>query len=75
MHLGGETVGAYKTTWGDPIVGVRMPRPVIESLQQLATNRGMTLSSLLREMAIEVLIREGYATTEQPIDGQMTMDE
>ena len=64
-----------KSTWGDPVVGIRMPRPVIKAAKRMAWNENMTFSSLVRELLTKELLEKGYSITDEPADGQISFDD
>lgn len=62
-----------KNTWGDPMIGIRMPKPVIKAAKRMAFDENMTLSSLVRELVTRELLEKGYAVTDQEeLDGQIS---
>ena len=76
MVQGGDGVASkpYKTSWGDPVVTVRIPRPVIDALKKMAADEGVAYTAVLRNLVEKELKAKGYVIAEKPIDGQIKIE-
>ena len=59
---------------GKPMISVRMPKATIRALQQMAADNMTTTSDIIRQLVEDELTRSGYSTTDEEIDGQVTID-
>ena len=60
--------------YGDPLIAVRMPAPMITGLKLLAKQRGLSASDVVRELVHDELVANGIRTTEEPLPGQMEIE-
>jgi len=67
---------AYKSTYGDPVVALRLPRPMIAAARIAARNHDTTLSGLMRDLLTQQLVEDGidWTAPSEPIPGQQTID-
>jgi len=64
------------TTYGDPVVTLRLPRDMIAAARMAAARHDTTFSGLVRELIAAQLDRDGIAWHDaaNPIPGQCTLD-
>ena len=60
---------------GRPAITIRMPRHIIDGLQDMASKQGLTVSDVIRALVEEELKCFGYSVTEPPLEGQMSIDD
>ena len=67
---------ANKATYGDPIVALRLPRPMIAAARVAARRHDTTLSGLLRDLVAQQLVQDGidWTTPPEPIPGQTSQE-
>ena len=64
-----------KSSYGDPVMTLRLPAWMISGLKQVALKENTSVSALIREMVVTLLDENGiYPDADRPIDGQCTMD-
>lgn len=51
-----------------------MPHQLIVSVQQMAKDQNTTVSDIVRALVEAELTRQGYPTTEPPIEGQVKIE-
>ena len=63
--------------YGDPIVALRLPRPMISAAKIAARRHDTTLSGFLRDLLTAQLLKDGIDWTKpsEPIPGQQTIDD
>ena len=63
--------------YGDPVVALRLPRPMIAAARIAARNHDTTLSGLLRDLLMQQLVEDGidWTAPSEPIPGQQTFDD
>lgn len=68
---------ANSTKYGDPVVALRLPRPMIAAAKIAARNHDTTLSGLMRDLIVQQLTLDGIDWTKpsEPIPGQQTLDD
>ena len=68
---------ANSTKYGDPVVALRLPRPMIAAARIAARNHDTTLSGLLRDLLTEQLVKDGidWTAPSEPIPGQQSIDD
>ena len=68
---------ANKATYGDPIVALRLPRPMIAAARVAARRHDTTLSGLMRDLLAQQLLQDGIDWTKpsEPTPGQKSIDD
>ena len=68
---------AYKPTYGEPVVTLRIPKPMIAAAKVSARRHDTTLSGLMRDLLTKQLDQDGidWRTPSEPIEGQQTIDD
>lgn len=62
----------YKSTYGDPVLTLRMPRTMRTGIRKLAAQRNTTVSAILRKIIDQELRAAGITTPGQPTEGSET---
>ena len=67
----------YKPEYGDPVVCVRLPKPMISAARLAAKQHDTTLSGLVRSLLDDQLKQDGIAwsRSSEPTPGQQTIDD
>ena len=67
---------AYKPTYGEPVVALRLPKPMIAAAKVAARRHDTTLSGLMRDLLAQQLDLDGIDwKTPTPTPGQKSIDE
>ena len=61
-------------TRGRPTMNVRMPQYIIDTMHEMAKDRGTTVSDIVRALIEDELKRNGYPITPKPIEGQVKLE-
>lgn len=63
--------------WGDPVVALRLPRPMITAAKIAARQHDTTLSGLMRDLLAQQLVKDGidWTVAPEPIPGQQSIDD
>lgn len=63
--------------YGDPVVALRLPPPMIAAARIAARRHDTTLSGLLRDLLAQQLVIDGidWTTPSAPIPGQQSIDD
>ncbi len=64
----------YKREYGEPIIAIRMPAPLIAAAKIYARDHGTNLSAMMRELLTKELRSAGIDLTPKPLPGQMTIE-
>lgn len=67
---------AYKPTYGEPVVALRLPKTMIAAAKVAARRHDTTLSGLMRDLLAQQLDQDGIDwRTPSPMTGQKSIDE
>ena len=55
-------------------MNVRMPQYIIDTMHEMAKDRGTTVSDIVRALIEDELKRNGYPITPKPIEGQVKLE-
>ena len=67
----------YKPEYGDPVVTIRLPKPMISAAKMAAQKHSTTFSGLIRQLLADQLEQDGltWQKPTEPIKGQTSIDD